>query len=81
MAHLYTQALIFGCERIYSYVDKDGEPLSFYKREGFEVIGTVASYCKDAGIPAIDDKDFEDGEDYVILKHLPKGNLVELSAC
>lgn len=70
MEHLYSFAKSVGCERIYSYVDKDGKPLSFYHREGFEVIGTVGEYCDKHFLGNIDGDDFEDKADYVIMKQL-----------
>ena len=70
MEHLYAFAKSVGCERIYSYVDKDGRPLNFYKREGFEIIGTVGEYCDKNCLGNIDGGDFEDENDYVIKKLL-----------
>lgn len=70
MEHLYTFARSVGCERIYSYVDKGGKPLNFYKREGFEIIGTVGEYCDKHCLGNIDGDDFEDKEDFVIMKQL-----------
>lgn len=70
MNHLYTNAKKFGCKRIFSYVDKGGAPLNFYKREGFEVLGTVGEYCKQNGLSNLDGEDFEDKEDWVIMKTL-----------
>jgi len=70
MMHLYEKAKDFGCSKILSYVDKGGAPLSFYKREGFTIIGTVSEYCKSNGLKNIDGDDFEDGDDYVIMKEI-----------
>jgi len=70
MQHLYKYAKKFGCKRIFSYVDKEGAPLNFYKREGFEVIGTVEEYCKSKGLSNIDGEDFEDKNDWVIRKEI-----------
>ena len=70
MNHLYINAKNVGCERLLSYVDKDGKPLNFYKKEGFEIIGTVGEYCKENNISFIDGEDFEDTNDYVIIKNL-----------
>lgn len=70
MEHLYSFAKSVGCERIYSYVDKDGKPLNFYNREGFNVIGTVGEYCEKNCLGNIDGDDFEDKDDYVIMKQL-----------
>lgn len=70
MKHLYDSGKNFGCTKIFSYVDKDGLPLPFYKREGFEVIGTVSEYCAEQGLKNIDGDDFEDGDDFVISKQL-----------
>ncbi len=68
MQHLYKSAKSYGCEKLFSYVDKAGTALPFYEREGFEVINTVSEYCTSNGIKNIDGPDFEDGEDYVITK-------------
>jgi hypothetical protein len=67
---LYDFAQSVGCERIYSYMGKDGKPLNFYAREGFNVIGTVGQYCQGHGLAGIDGEDFDDAEDFVILKKL-----------
>jgi GNAT superfamily N-acetyltransferase len=70
MEHLYMYAKSVGCERIFSYVDKDGKPLNFYNREGFDVIGTVGEYCDKHCLDNIDGGDFEDKQDFVIMKQL-----------
>jgi GNAT superfamily N-acetyltransferase len=67
MKHLYKSARQMGCKKILSYVDKDGKPLNFYKREGFQIIGTVREYCKNNNVSTID---FEDMDDWVIEKKL-----------
>lgn len=69
MTHLYHQASILGCKRIYSYVDKDGGPLNFYKREGFSILGRVSEYLNDR--PEVDHDEFEDMNDYVIMMPTP----------
>ena len=59
-----------GCSKLCSYVDEDGKPLSFYKRNGFTVVGRVKDFLAtntDAGI-SIDD--FESENDWVIEKKL-----------
>ncbi len=70
MKFLYAEAEKLGCKRIMSYVDQGGKPLSFYKREGFDVIGTVDKYLKDNSMRQIDGEEFESLEDFVILKKL-----------
>ncbi len=70
MKHLYQFAENVGCERILSYVDKEGKPLSFYKREGFDIIGTVGEYCDKHCLGNIDGDDFEDKDDFVIKKEM-----------
>jgi len=70
MSHLYDYAKTFGCKKILSYVDKEGKPLNFYKKEGFQIIGTVGEYCEKNGIKNIDGDDFEDKDDFVIMKEI-----------
>lgn len=70
MEHLYSFAKSVDCERILSYVDKEGKPLNFYYKQGFKVIGTVETYCYNNGLNNIDGDDFEDKEDFVISKEL-----------
>lgn len=70
MNHLYEQAESIGCKEIFSYVDKEGGPLNFYKREGFEILGTVKEYLQQTGLNKIDGNDFEDQDDFVIRKTL-----------
>ncbi len=70
MEHLYAKAAWRKCKYILSYVDKDGKPLSFYKREGFEVLGTVGEYMRKNKMTKIDGESFEDPEDIVIRKKL-----------
>ena len=68
MAHLYKQAKKVGCKKMFSYVDKQGAPLSFYGREGFEVIGTVKDYIRSNFNVSKDS--FEDIDDFVIMKKI-----------
>lgn len=68
MDHLYREALYVGCAEIYSYVDKEGAPLNFYKREKFEILGTVQEFLDSNNLSKIDGNDFEDPNDYVIRK-------------
>ena len=70
MQFLYTEANKVGCKELMSYVDKDGAPLNFYKREGFEVLGTVKEYLKKYNKSKIDGSDFESQDDIVIRKFL-----------
>ncbi len=70
MQHLYKQANDVGCKKIFSYVDKEGKPLSFYKREGFEIIGTVGQYLYDNKLSKIDGDEFESMDDFVIMKEI-----------
>ncbi len=67
MQHLYKYAKSVKCKKLFSYVDSVGKPLSFYEREGFEVIGRVNMYCKEN---KKDIKEFEDPYDWVIMKNL-----------
>jgi GNAT superfamily N-acetyltransferase len=70
MQYLYDIAKSVGCKEIMSYVDKDGKPLTFYKREGFEVLGTVEDFLKESNMSKIDGDSFEDPNDFVIRKYL-----------
>ncbi len=70
MSHLYVEAKKVGCEQLMSYVDKEGKPLSFYGREGFEVIGTVDEFLKANNMRKIDGDAFESPEDFVIRKKI-----------
>jgi GNAT superfamily N-acetyltransferase len=70
MELLYSEAKKVGCEQLMSYVDKEGKPLTFYKREGFEVIGTVEEFLRDSNMRQIDGDAFESPEDFVIRKYL-----------
>jgi ribosomal protein S18 acetylase RimI-like enzyme len=70
MQFLYEEAKKVGCKELLSYVDKEGKPLSFYKREGFEILGTVKEYLEANKMDKIDKNDFEDENDYVIKKLL-----------
>ena len=67
MRHLYREAKKVGCKTIMSYVDKAGAPLSFYMREGFNIVGRVGTYVKEN---SLDIKSFEDPADIVISKPL-----------
>lgn len=60
---LKEKAKEIGATNIMSYVGSDGKPLTFYKRNGFEVIGTVGEYIKEHNL---DLSNFEVEEDYVI---------------
>ncbi len=66
MNFLYETAKNYNCKIILSYVDKDGKPLSFYKREGFEILGTVKDYLKIN--TQLNISDFENEQDYIIKK-------------
>lgn len=70
MEHLYLFAKNVGCEKIFSYVDKEGKPLNFYKKEGFSLVCTVGEYCDKYCSGNINEDNFEDKEDYVIMKQL-----------
>jgi len=70
MSHLYKESYFVGCKSIYSYVDEEGKPLTFYKREGFEVLGTVREFLKNNNLSYIDGDDFESPDDWVICKKL-----------
>jgi GNAT superfamily N-acetyltransferase len=70
MKFLYDKAKEKGCKKIMCYVDKEGRALNFYKREGFEVIGTVRDYLYKNNLTQIDGFLFESPDDYVIQKYL-----------
>lgn len=57
-----------GCKKIFSYVDIEGKPLSFYFRNGYERISTVAEYLSEH--PETDPDEFEETHDHVIRKEL-----------
>ena len=61
--YLKETAKNIGAIRIMSYVDSNGKPLTFYKRNGFTVIGTVGEYIKENNL---DLSNFEKEEDYII---------------
>lgn len=67
LEYLENEARKINCKTILSYVDKEGKPLPFYKRNGFDVIGTVADYIQNNNV---DREEFEDNDDYVIRKNL-----------
>lgn len=68
MTFLYDEAKKVGCTEILSYVDKEGKPLSFYKREGFDVIGTVKDFLKTR--KGVEKDEFENEDDIVIKKKI-----------
>jgi len=70
MQFMYEKARTLGCKRLMSYVDKEGKPISFYKREGFEVLGTVREFLDANSMRKIDGDDFESPEDFVIQKNI-----------
>jgi GNAT superfamily N-acetyltransferase len=53
-----------GANKILSYVDKNGKPLNFYKRNGFKITGTVKDYLKENKNVSRDN--FENLKDYII---------------
>jgi|WetSurMetagenome_2_1015567.scaffolds.fasta_scaffold70965_4 RimJ/RimL family protein N-acetyltransferase len=56
---------LVGCKRLMSYVGEDGQPLQFYYRNGFKVIGTVRDYLFNHPELTIDDFGYED---YLIIE-------------
>ena len=70
MEFLYKKSKENGCKELLSYVDKGGKPLNFYKREGFDIIGTVSDFLKSSNRNEIDGDEFESPDDYVIKKIL-----------
>ncbi len=69
MEHLYKVATENNVNTILSYVDKNGAPLNFYKREGFKVIGTVEEYLKENSLEVYRGS-FGDINDFIIRKIL-----------
>lgn len=59
-----------GCKVIRSYVDKEGKPLEFYRRNGFSVVSTVREFLEANSLRKIDGDNFEDPDDYVIERFL-----------
>ena len=70
LKYLEQEAKKVDCKELMSYVDKEGAPLNFYKREGFEIIGTVAEFLKVNDMEFIDGGDYESPDDFVIRKFL-----------
>ena len=70
LGFLYEIAKTIDCKVIYSYVDKEGKPLNFYKRNGFEIISSVKEFLLANNMESIDGEYFEDMDDYVIKKIL-----------
>ena len=64
---LKEKAREIGATKIMSYVGSEGKPLTFYKRNGFEITGTVGEYIKEHNM---DLSNFEADEDYVIKINL-----------
>lgn len=59
-----------GCKVLRSYVDKEGKPLEFYRRNGFNVNGTVKEFLEKNKLQQIDGDNFEDPDDFIIEKIL-----------
>lgn len=62
------QAKELGCRKILSYVDKDGRPLSFYFKNGYQRTCSVGEYLKNN--PHVSADNFEDSADHIIEKVL-----------
>ena len=62
------EAKRLGTRKILSYVDKDGKPLNFYFRNGYERVCSVREYFKQN--PTALEDDFEDKDDHIISKLL-----------
>ena len=65
---LQQHAILIGAKRIMSYVDKSGEALPFYIKNGFQTIGSVKEYLSKH--PNLSMDRFEDPEDFVICKEI-----------
>lgn len=60
-----------GCKELYSYVSKDGKPLAFYYKNGFERIGTAKRWLEFNPIPENEiEYHFENMDDHIIRKSL-----------
>jgi N-acetylglutamate synthase-like GNAT family acetyltransferase len=70
MSILYVEAKNVGATTLNSYVNKEGKPLSFYYREGFQRIGTVSEYLKKKKLKKSEAENFENMEDHIITKKL-----------
>ena len=69
LTQLEAKAKETGATDVYSYVDADGKPLSFYYRNGYERVSTVEEYLANTG-HIFDPDNFESMDDHVIRKHL-----------
>lgn len=67
---LEKEAQKVGCKILRSYVDENGKPLEFYKRNGFNINGRVQDYINSVGSSIIMIDDFENMNDWVIEKIL-----------
>jgi|GEM_PF-3112244 GNAT superfamily N-acetyltransferase len=70
MQHLYVKAKKAGCKTIMSYVGQSGDPLNFYKREGFEVLGRVKQYVRGYELREMDSDEVERAKEWVIRKEI-----------
>lgn len=66
LGFLKNKAKSEGCERLMSYVDKEGKPLPFYMRNGFKVKGTVEQFLINNKDKKIDMDNFENMDDHII---------------
>jgi GNAT superfamily N-acetyltransferase len=58
----------FGAKVLRSYVDREGKPLNFYKKNGFKIIGTVKKFLKKHTEMTMED--FQNDDDFIIEKML-----------
>ncbi len=72
LAFLEKLATIDGCKIIRSYVDKEGKPLGFYMRNGFNVTGRVRDFLEANKMKQIDGDNFEDMADFIIEKPIKR---------
>jgi ribosomal protein S18 acetylase RimI-like enzyme len=72
MRHLEAMAKEVGCQRIYSYVEKNNEKgMKFYYRNGFTRLSDAAEYWRANNIPQhIIDIDFSEADDHIIVKSI-----------
>lgn len=69
LAELENLAKINNCEILYTYVDIEGKPLTFYYRNGFERISTVGEYISSINY-SLDLNEFENENDHVLRKKI-----------
>ncbi len=68
MSFLYSLAKHEKCKVLFSYVDENGKAIPFYKREGFNVLGTVNEFLEDN--KSFRREYFDSLNDFIIAKRI-----------